>query len=128
MEEKLKSYGKTTDMTWVAGAQYSYHFARCLFMPATLTLGSEYNQDKLEDTMWGRDRYLNQTVRTVSAFLQNEWRNSAWSLLVGGRLDKHSLLSKPVFSPRANLRSNLRKTSIFVPAIRSASVLRRPSG
>ena len=41
IEEKLKSYGSTTDMTWVAGAQYNYNFDRCLFMPATLTLGGE---------------------------------------------------------------------------------------
>lgn len=106
LEEKLKSYGNTTDMTWVAGAQYSYNFDRCLFMPATLTLGSEYNQDNLKDNMWGRERYIDQKVRTISAFFQNEWKNEKWSLLVGGRLDKHSMLDKPVFSPRANLRFN----------------------
>lgn len=106
LEEKLKSYGNTTDMTWVAGTQYSYNFDRCLFMPATLTLGSEYNQDNLKDNMWGRERYIDQKVRTISAFLQNEWKNEKWSLLVGGRLDKHSMLDKPVFSPRANLRFN----------------------
>lgn len=106
LEEKLKSYGNTTDMTWVAGAQYSYNFDRCLFMPATLTLGSEYNQDNLKDNMWGRERYIDQKVRTISAFLQNEWKNEKWSLLVSGRLDKHSMLDKPVFSPRANLRFN----------------------
>lgn len=106
MEEKLNSYGNTTDMIWVAGAQYSYNMARCLFMPATLTLGSEYNQDNLKDNMWGRERYIVQKVRTISAFLQNEWKNEKWSILVGGRLDKHSMLDKPVFSPRANLRFN----------------------
>lgn len=106
MEEKLKSYGHTTDMTWVAGVQYSYNFGRCLFMPATLTVGSEYNQDNLKDNMWGRGRYIDQKVRTVSAFAQNEWKNRKWSFLLGGRLDKHSLLSKPIFSPRANLRFN----------------------
>lgn len=106
MEEKLKSYGNTTDMTWVAGVQYSYDFDRCLFMPATLTFGSEYNQDNLKDNMWGRERYVNQKVRTISAYLQNEWKNEKWSILIGGRLDKHSMLNKPVFSPRANLRFN----------------------
>ena len=30
LQEKLKSYGNTTDMTWVAGAQYNYNFDRCL--------------------------------------------------------------------------------------------------
>lgn len=106
MEEKLKSYGNTTDMTWVAGAQYGYNFDRCLFMPATLTLGLEYNQDNLKDNMWGYERYIDQKVRTISALFQNEWKNEKWSILLGGRLDKHSMLDKPVFSPRANLRFN----------------------
>ena len=106
LQEKLKSYGNTTDMTWVAGAQYNYNFDRCLFMPATLTAGAEYNQDRLKDNMWGRGRYLDQRVNTVSAFAQNEWKTVRWSFLVGARMDKHSLLDKPVFSPRANVRFN----------------------
>lgn len=93
-------------MTWVAGAQYNYNFDRCLFMPATLTAGAEYNQDRLKDNMWGRGRYLDQRVNTVSAFAQNEWKTARWSFLVGARMDKHSLLDKPVFSPRANVRFN----------------------
>lgn len=106
INEKLKSYGNTTDLTWVAGAQYSYSFSRCLFMPAMLTVGAEYSQDKLKDNIWGRERYLDQDVHTTSVFLQNEWKNEKWSFLLGGRLDKHSLLDHPVFSPRANIRFN----------------------
>ena len=100
------AYGKTTDLTYVLGSQYVYHFDRCLFMPADLTSGVEYNQDDLEDDMWGYNRYTQQTVRIVSAFLQNEWKNEKWSLLVGGRLDKHNLIHRAIFSPRANLRFN----------------------
>jgi outer membrane receptor for ferrienterochelin and colicins len=36
--------------------------------------------------------------------VQNEWKTAAWSALIGGRLEQHSLLEKPVFSPRANVR------------------------
>ncbi len=100
------AYGKTTDLTYVLGSQYVYHFDRCLFMPADLTSGVEYNQDDLEDDMWGYNRYTQQTVRIGSAFLQNEWKNEKWSLLVGGRLDKHNLIHRAIFSPRANLRFN----------------------
>ena len=104
--DKLNSYGTTKDLTWIAGAQYNYHFDNCLFMPADFTAGTEYNEDRLEDNLWGRNRYINQTVRIVSAFAQNEWKNDMWSVLIGGRFDKHNLLKKPVFSPRANLRFN----------------------
>lgn len=104
--QDLNAYGATTDLTWVAGTQYSYRFGRCLFMPADLTAGIEYNQDNLKDNMWGYQRYTHQEVRIISAFAQNEWKNEQWSFLIGGRLDKHNLLDHPVFSPRVNLRYN----------------------
>ena len=104
--QDLNAYGHTDDLTWVVGSQYNYHFDNCLFMPADLTTGIEYNQDELEDSQFGYDRQTQQTVRIFSAFAQNEWKTDMWSILVGCRMDKHNLLDKPVFSPRANLRFN----------------------
>lgn len=100
------AYGKTTDLTWVGGAQFVHKFDNCLFMPADITAGVEYNEDYLKDNMWGYDRMTNQTVRIMSAYAQNEWKNEKWGILVGGRLDKHNLIQKVIFSPRANLRYN----------------------
>ena len=100
------AYGKTTDLTWVAGAQYIYKFGKCLFLPADFTAGLEYNEDYLRDNMWGYDRVTEQTVRIASAYAQNEWKNEHWGILVGGRLDKHNLIKGVIFSPRANLRYN----------------------
>lgn len=104
--QDLNAYGATKDFTWVAGSQYIYHFDRCLFMPSDLTGGVEYNQDNLKDDMWGYNRYTNQKVRIAGAFFQNEWRNRQWSILLGGRLDKHNLINHVIFSPRANIRFN----------------------
>ena len=100
------AYGETMDLTWVAGGQYVYKFENCLFMPADLTAGLEYNQDHLQDNMWGYDKVTDQVVRIGSAYLQNEWKNTRWSFLLGGRLDKHNLMDGVIFSPRANLRFN----------------------
>ena len=100
------AYGKTTDLTWVGGAQYVYKMGSCLFMPSDLTVGMEYNEDYLRDNMWGYDRVTDQTVRILSAYAQNEWKNERWGILLGGRLDKHSLMERLIFSPRANLRYN----------------------
>ena len=100
------AYGKTTDLTFIGGSQYVYSFGKCLFMPADLTAGLEYNRDNLKDDMWGYNRYTKQTVNIGSAFLQNEWKNEKWSILLGGRLDKHNLIDHVIFSPRANLRFN----------------------
>ena len=100
------AYGSTTDMTFVGGTQYNYESDRCLFMPATFTGGMEYSYDDLQDRMLGYNRTISQTVHIGSLFAQNEWKNHYWSLLIGGRLDKHNLMDHVIFSPRANLRYN----------------------
>ena len=112
-DHSLDAYGATTDLTWVVGSQYVYHFDRCLFLPADLTGGVEYNQDAMHDNMWGYNRRIDQTVRIAGAFLQNEWKNDRWSFLVGGRLDKHNLIDHVIFSPRVNLRYNPTKDINF---------------
>lgn len=104
--QNLDAYGETNDLTVVAGGQYIYSFDRCLFMPADLTAGVEYNYDRLRDEMKGYHRSTRQEVHIESAFLQNEWKNDRWSFLVGGRLDKHNLIDHVIFSPRANVRFN----------------------
>lgn len=100
------AYGTTTDMTFVGGGQYSYEWAKCLFMPAEFTGGAEYSYDDLQDQMLGYNRTISQTVHIGSAFLQNEWRNEKWSFLLGARMDKHNLIDHVIFSPRANVRFN----------------------
>lgn len=100
------AYGNTTDLTFVGGAQYSYNWDKCLFMPAEFTGGAEYNYDDLQDRMLGYDRVIAQTVHIGSAFLQNEWKNKQWSFLIGGRFDKHNMIHRVIFSPRANVRFN----------------------
>ena len=52
-EQNLNAYGETEDLTVVAGTQYIYSFDKCLFMPADLTAGIEYNYDNLRDEMKG---------------------------------------------------------------------------
>ena len=100
------AYGNTLDLTWVGGVQYVYKFKDCIFMPADLTAGLEYNEDYLRDNMWGYGRQTDQTVRIASAYAQNEWKNEKWGILIGGRLDKHNLMDGLIFSPRANIRYN----------------------
>ena len=100
------AYGDTKGMTFVGGAQYSYSWDKCLFMPAEFTGGAEYNYDDLKDKMLGYNRTIEQTVHIGSLFLQNEWKNQYWGFLIGGRFDKHNLINHVIFSPRANLRYN----------------------
>lgn len=126
-ERQLDSYGATHDRTFVAGGQYTYDMDRLLFMPAQLTAGVEYNYNHLTDRYLGLGREMDQVTHIVGGFLQNEWRTEKFSLLIGGRLDKHNLMDKAVFSPRANIRYSPTESVGCVPAIRAASAHRRPT-
>lgn len=104
--QDLDAYGATNDLTYSAGAQHVFSFDNCLFLPADLTSGIEYTGNKMEDNMWGYDRYTQQETHVGSAFVQNDWKSEKWGLLIGARLDKHNLIDHAIFSPRANLRYN----------------------
>ena len=113
MRKRMISYGRTNGMPNVFGAQYSYDFDQCLFMPSQFTVGLERSSDNLEDKSGYRKAFINQKVNTNSLYLQNEWKNDMWSFLLGGRLDKHSMVKKAIFSPRANLRFNPTKDLVL---------------
>lgn len=106
VKQDPNAYGNTADLTYVGGGQFFYHFDRLVFMLSELTLGAEFNYDELTDRIKGYERDFTQRTRIYSVFLQNEWKNDVWSVLLGGRLDKHNMLSHVVFSPRVNLRFN----------------------
>jgi len=106
METAEKAYGRTHDFTYVLGSQYVHSFPRLLFMPSDLTLGVEYNHDRLKDIILGYNHEFKQSTGIGSFFFQNEWKNKQWSFLLGGRLDKHNLINHVIFSPRVNVRFN----------------------
>ena len=97
------AYGKSTDLVSVTGAQYRFSYP-CGIMNADLSAGAEYSYNQLRDQILGYNRNTLQRVHLGGGYVQNEWKNKQWSILVGGRLEQHSLLEKPIFSPRANVR------------------------
>ena len=97
------AYGKSTDIVSVTGAQYRFSYA-CGIANADLSAGAEYSYNQLRDQILGYGRNTLQRVHLGGRYVQNEWKTTAWSALIGGRLEQHSLLKKPVFSPRANVR------------------------
>ena len=73
-QQDANAYGKTKDLTWVAGGMYVGNFEKVLFSPATFTAGLEYQNNSLHDVMTGYHRDMKQDVRIASAFVQNEWK------------------------------------------------------
>ena len=96
------AYGTTKDMMFVAGGQYSLNYKAGL--PAELTAGIEYNYNSLDDYYIATERRLYQQTSTVGLFAQNEWKSETVNILIGFRLDKHNMIDRPIFSPRANIR------------------------
>jgi outer membrane receptor for ferrienterochelin and colicins len=98
------AYGHTEDFSLVSGSQYTLRMNRLWFMPATFIGGLEYSHNSLNDQMLGYNRNIEQTVNIYSAFAQNEWSNRTASILLGARLEKHSMIDNPILSPRIAAR------------------------
>jgi outer membrane receptor for ferrienterochelin and colicins len=98
------AYGNTQNLTLNYGALYSRHFNTLWFLPAEFTAGAEHTLDRLHDHTFGSPDTLHQHIGILSAYLQNEWKDSRWGILVGARMDKHTMIDAPVVSPRLNLR------------------------
>ena len=96
------AYGTTSDLTMVGGGQYTFSYKAGL--PAELTAGVEYNYNSLNDYYIATERLIDQSTHVVGLFAQNEWKSEKFNALVGFRLDKHSMISAPIFSPRVTLR------------------------
>lgn len=103
---RLGSYGESTELTYQIGGQYNHKFDHFLFMPASLSGGLEYYGAELDDVSGYRTESIRQRSRTATAFAQNEWLNDKWSFIIGGRLDKNNLVDNLIFSPRGNVRFN----------------------
>ena len=102
-QQDLNAYGRSTDLTSNTGLQYRFSYP-CGRMNGDLTVGAEYTYNGLHDRMLGYNRDLNQQTHVVGTYAQNEWKNEAWSILIGARLEKHNMLRKPVCNPRATVR------------------------
>ena len=97
------AYGKTDDLTWVAGGMYVGNIDKCWFAPSVFTTGIEYQNNSLHDIMTGYHRDIKQDIHIGGGFIQNEWKIDRITLLAGARLDKHNLIDNLIFSPRVNL-------------------------
>lgn len=98
---KSPPYGHSDATTLNMGIQLNHHFGNDLIGKQTLTLGSEYIQDAVKDDIVAYNYQVDQDTRTFGTFVQSDWEiTSKFNLLSGIRLDLHSLVEKPVISPR----------------------------
>ncbi|MCC8087717.1 MAG: TonB-dependent receptor [Rikenellaceae bacterium] len=98
------AYGNTKDLTFVAGSQYTILFDNVIFSPSDFTVGVEFTHNDLHDRILGYGRDFKQNTNIIGGYFQNEWSTDKYSVLIGGRLDKHNMMKNAVFNPRANVR------------------------
>lgn len=78
------AYGSTKDLAWVNGIQYTKTFKN----GDVLTTGSEYIHSNTEDGIPGYNRRVDQSVNSLGAYAQYEWKpTEKFTALLGARLD-----------------------------------------
>ncbi len=99
---------QTKDITFNIGALFRYGFEKLIFLPAHLTIGTQYTGDYLKDKALGYDITNKQDTRVASLYAQNEWSDNKWNILIGVRLDKHNLIDNIIPSARLNVKYSLK--------------------
>lgn len=114
--DAANSYGNTNDLAVLMGGQFTRNFKNS---DDILTIGTEYNLSSTEDNIPGYNRFIDQDVNAIGAFLQYEWKPSKkFTALIGGRLDyvdvdgnyavqninRNSEIDQTVLSPRLTVR------------------------
>ncbi len=118
------SFGKTKDLAWVSGLQFTKLFTN----NDVITTGIEYNHANTEDRIAGYNRLVDQTVNSIGAYLQYEWKpTTKFTALFGARLDNVSVdgkytvgtiarasnINQTAFSPRVTLSYQFTKEFKF---------------
>jgi outer membrane receptor for ferrienterochelin and colicins len=127
-EQSLSDYGKTTDFTYTAGAQYNISFNYSHLVVGFENMGAWLKDKKLgypdlDNAHFDEDSILvvphttdtmvaDQTTNTIGAFTQFEINWDKFKFSLGGRYDRYNIEDKEhegekkpgnVFSPRINI-------------------------
>ena len=96
-------FGGSSSLTGQTGMQIGHRW-EVAGRPMNLTAGMEYLSDRVTDSIPAYRFLVDQDLRDWGQFAQIEWFiHSRWRLLSGLRMDIHSMLKQPVWSPRLAL-------------------------
>jgi outer membrane receptor for ferrienterochelin and colicins len=114
------AYGNTLNPLYMGGGQFNYRPN----MDHALAMGMEFKSDAIEDKVLAYERVTDETYNSLGMFAQEDWQiNPRFNAILGLRMDKHSEVDDPIFSPRASL---LCKASEFMSLRGSFSTGYRP--
>tara|TARA_R110002049_G_scaffold2962_4_gene23885 strand:+ start:4559 stop:6862 length:2304 start_codon:yes stop_codon:yes gene_type:complete len=107
-------YGISNVVTHQGGTQYNHRFKEFLGGNTVFTIGSEFVYDQVLDLIESYNYKIDQTTRTISGFVQNDWDiTPKLNFLSGFRIDGHNLVDKTIISPRVSLLYKWNKETQF---------------
>ncbi|MEN8826026.1 MAG: TonB-dependent receptor [Wenyingzhuangia sp.] len=129
INESIKGYGKSNDITLVTGTQFAHKFDDFLNHTGTLTTGIEYKYNSIDDRKENPNfEPIIQTTHLLGIYAQQEWViNERLRVLGGIRGDIHNLAEEfLVLNPRANilysLHKNLRWRTSYAKGFRAPQI------
>lgn len=94
------AYGFTDSPLYTADLQFNHYKDN-----HTITWGAQAVREELEDVNPGYNRVLDETYDSAGVYLQDDWAVSEdVTLVIGGRIDDHSEIDDPIFSPRVAVK------------------------
>lgn len=98
------AYGNTESPTFIAGGDFSFE----LFSKNELMIGVSYEYVKVDDFYPSLSSTLNATNTDLGIFVEDDWDlTEDLELIAGVRMDIHSDIESPIFSPRAAVKYSL---------------------
>ena len=127
--QSIEGFGKSQDITFVTGTQYTHKFKRFLNNKGTFTGGIEYKYNDIDDRKENPNyEPILQTTHLAGIYGQQEWIvNTKLRLLAGLRADMHNLTEEAiVLNPRANIlysiNRNLRWRTSYAKGFRAPQI------
>lgn len=107
-------YGTSGVSTYNIGTQLNHKVNNFLKGKNVFTFGTEYIYDDVLDVIPAYQYLIDQTSKNFGAFLQSDWQIvPQLTLLSGVRMDKHNMVDKLIYSPRASLLYKLKDNTQF---------------
>ncbi|MEL6182861.1 MAG: TonB-dependent receptor, partial [Myxococcota bacterium] len=98
----LGGYGRTLNPVHTGDAHVNTYLG--VERPMVLTVGGQFQVDDIEDRYLGYEREIDVVYTVVGGYLQHNWLFADWGeSVVGLRVDQHSEVDEPIFSPRLAL-------------------------
>jgi len=107
-------YGTSEVTTVQGGIQLNHRIENFVKGVNVITTGAEYVEDEVYDEIDAYDYLIDQKTTNLGVFFQSDWEiTPSINLLTGVRAEKHNLLSKFIFNPRASFLYKMKENTQF---------------